>query len=50
MAQQQWQFVDSGGGFYRVRSRHSGKVLDVYGWSTSDGAAIVQLTQTNPTC
>ena len=26
---QQWQFVDSGGGFYRIRSRHSGKVLDV---------------------
>ena len=28
--QQQWQFVDSGGGFYRLRSRLSGKVLDVY--------------------
>src|SRR5688572_15966294 len=23
---QQWQFVDSGGGYYRIRSRHSGKV------------------------
>src|SRR5688572_30637030 len=22
---QQWQFVDSGGGYYRLRSRHSGK-------------------------
>src|SRR4051794_13165802 len=27
---QQWQFVDSGGGYYRLRSRNSGKVLDVY--------------------
>ena len=26
---QQWQFVDSGGGYYRMKSRHSGKVLDV---------------------
>ncbi|MEV0162012.1 RICIN domain-containing protein, partial [Nonomuraea fuscirosea] len=31
--QQQWQFVDSGGGYYRVKSRHSGKVLDVSGFS-----------------
>src|SRR5262245_44204546 len=31
--QQQWQFVDSGGGYYRLKSRHSSKVLDVYGWS-----------------
>src|SRR3954454_12174623 len=30
-AQQQWQFVDSGGGYFRLRSRHSGKVLDVSG-------------------
>src|SRR5688572_13203569 len=26
-AWQQWQFVDSGGGYYRIKSRHSGKVL-----------------------
>ena len=26
---QQWQFVDSGSGYYRVKSRLSGKVLDV---------------------
>ena len=39
---QQWQFVDSGGGFYRVRARHSSKVLDVYNWSTADNGAIVQ--------
>ncbi|HEV2784508.1 MAG TPA: non-reducing end alpha-L-arabinofuranosidase family hydrolase [Actinophytocola sp.] len=41
-ANQQWQFVDSGGGFYRLRARHSGKVLDVSGASTADGAAVVQ--------
>jgi hypothetical protein len=41
---QQWQFVDSGGGFYRVRARHSNKVLDVYNWSTADNGAIVQWT------
>ena len=29
-AQQQWQFVDSGGGYYRLKSRLSSKVLDVY--------------------
>ena len=29
-AQQQWQFVDSGNGYYRLKSRLSGKVLDVY--------------------
>ena len=27
-AWQQWQFVDSGAGHYRLRSRHSGKVLE----------------------
>ena len=39
---QQWQFVDAGGGFYRVRARHSNKVLDVYNWSTADNGAIAQ--------
>jgi len=39
---QQFQFVDSGGGYYRVKARHSGKVLDVYGASTANGANIVQ--------
>ncbi len=46
-AQQQWQFVDSGGGFYRLRSKLSGKVLDVSGASTADGGAIVQWSDTN---
>ncbi|SEB79604.1 RICIN domain-containing protein [Streptomyces sp. TLI_105] len=46
-ANQQWQFVDSGGGFYRLKARHSGKVLDVAGASTTDGAAIAQRADAN---
>jgi glycosyl hydrolase family 62/ricin-type beta-trefoil lectin protein len=41
-ANQQWQFVDAGGGFYRLRARHSGKALDVASASTADGATIHQ--------
>ncbi|MGY4911609.1 RICIN domain-containing protein [Micromonospora aurantiaca (nom. illeg.)] len=44
---QQWRFLDSGGGFYRLLNRHSGKVLDNAGWSTSDGTNIVQWTDRN---
>jgi hypothetical protein len=47
--QQQWQFVDSGGGYYRLRSRLSGKVLDVYNFSTANGASIVQWADGNGT-
>jgi hypothetical protein len=39
---QQFQFVDAGGGYYKLRARHSGKVVDVYGKSTADSAQIVQ--------
>jgi hypothetical protein len=39
---QQFQFVDAGGGYYKLRARHSGKVADVLGASTADGAAAVQ--------
>ncbi|GAA3454919.1 non-reducing end alpha-L-arabinofuranosidase family hydrolase [Dactylosporangium matsuzakiense] len=46
---QQWQFVDSGGGYYRLKARHSGKVLDVYNLSTADSAKIVQWTDGNGT-
>jgi Glycosyl hydrolase family 62/Ricin-type beta-trefoil lectin domain-like len=46
---QQWQFVDSGGGFFRLRARHSGKVLDVNGSSTADGADVVQWSDHNGT-
>ncbi|GHH43298.1 family 43 glycosylhydrolase [Lentzea cavernae] len=46
-AWQQWQFVDSGGGYYRVKSRHSGKVLDFP--STADRAGLVQTTDAGRT-
>jgi hypothetical protein len=41
---QQFQFVDSGGGYYRLRARHSGKALDVSNSSTADGAEVMQWT------
>ncbi|MCE6996238.1 PQQ-dependent sugar dehydrogenase [Saccharothrix sp. S26] len=44
-AWQQWQFVDSGGGYYRIRSRHSGMVLSFP--STANGAGLVQTTDAN---
>ncbi|QGZ52476.1 alpha-L-arabinofuranosidase [Streptomyces sp. QHH-9511] len=39
---QRFQFVDSGGGYYRLKAQHSGKALDVYDYSAADGADIVQ--------
>jgi hypothetical protein len=39
---QQFQFVDAGGGYYKLRARHSGSVVDVSGASTADGANVVQ--------
>ncbi|WP_245642283.1 family 43 glycosylhydrolase [Nonomuraea candida] len=48
-AWQQWQFVDSGGGYYRLRSVHSGKVLDIATASTADGADVVLWTDRNAT-
>lgn len=35
------------GGHYRLKSRYSGKVLDVLGRSTADGTDIVQIVETN---
>jgi len=32
--------VDSGGGYYRLKSQNSGKVLDVDNWSTADGGKV----------
>ena len=43
---QQFQFVSPGSGFYRIKARHSGKVLDDANFSTADGAPIVQWTDT----
>ncbi|SFK41749.1 endo-1,4-beta-xylanase [Cellulomonas sp. KH9] len=45
--QQQWQFVSSGNGSYRVKSRLSSKVLDVYAKSTADGGEVVQWSDNN---
>jgi hypothetical protein len=41
--------VASGGEYYRLRSRHSGKVLDDFQWSTAENAQIVQWTDLNGT-
>lgn len=39
---QQFRFLESGGGYYRMLSRNSGLVLDVYEFNDADGADIVQ--------
>ena len=36
-AWQQWQFVDAGGGYYRLQARHSGKFVELEP-NTADGA------------
>lgn len=46
---QQFQFVDSGGGYYRIKARHSSKVIDILNFSTADGANVVQWTDNNTT-
>ena len=46
---QQFRFVDSGSGYYRIQARHSNQVLDVYAKSTANGADIVQWTDNNGT-
>jgi endo-1,4-beta-xylanase len=42
---QQFDFIDSGGGYYRIRARHSGLVLQVA--SSSGGADITQQPDNN---
>ncbi|MEO6085250.1 MAG: glycoside hydrolase N-terminal domain-containing protein [Umezawaea sp.] len=44
---QQFDFIDAGGGYYRIRARHSGLVLQVA--SSSTGADITQQADTNAT-
>ncbi|OLF09691.1 cellulose-binding protein [Actinophytocola xinjiangensis] len=46
-ANQQFDFLDSGGGYYRIRARHSGLVLQVAGANT--GADITQQADTGAT-
>ncbi|MFC5908115.1 RICIN domain-containing protein [Streptacidiphilus monticola] len=44
---QQWRFIDAGGGNYRLLNRNSGKVLDDYNWSKTEGSALVQWRDLN---
>jgi hypothetical protein len=44
---QQFRFIDAGGGYYRIQARHSGLVLDVSGRSSANGADIVQWDDLN---
>ncbi len=44
---QQWRFIDAGGGYYRLQNRNSGKVLDDYGWSKIAGTDMVQWRDLN---
>jgi pectate lyase len=45
--QQQWQFVDAGGGYYQLRSRLSGKALQIA--SAQDGAQLTQQAASSDT-
>jgi hypothetical protein len=38
----QWEFRPDSHGFFEIRNRVTGKCMDVYGWSTSDGGRVVQ--------
>jgi GH43 family beta-xylosidase len=47
LAVQQWQFVSAGSGWYKIRSVHSGKVLELP--NSADGTQLVQSTDRNAT-
>ncbi|MBM2620265.1 RICIN domain-containing protein [Actinoplanes sp. LDG1-06] len=44
---QQWQFVDVGSGYYKIRSRHSGLVLELP--NATDGTQLIQNTDNGTT-
>jgi hypothetical protein len=46
---QQFRFIDAGGGYYRIQARHSNHVLETYEWNADDGATIAQWTDLNGT-
>jgi hypothetical protein len=46
---QQFRFIDAGGGYYRIQARHSNLVLEVYEWNANNGATIAQWTDLNGT-
>ena len=39
---QRYAFTDMGAGQYQIRPKMSNKCLDVAGWGTNDGSAIIQ--------
>jgi len=43
-ANQRWLPIDRGGGRYEIRSKLSGKTLDVEGASPNSGANLIQMT------
>ena len=45
-ANQRFGGEDAGDRFYRIRAKHSGKVLDVTGGSRENGARVIQWDQT----
>ncbi|MFC0534112.1 RICIN domain-containing protein, partial [Phytohabitans kaempferiae] len=47
LAVQRWRFVDAGSGYYKIRSVHSGKVLEVP--NATDGARLVQMADSGNT-
>ncbi|WP_205327951.1 RICIN domain-containing protein [Glycomyces sp. YM15] len=46
---QQFRFLDSGGGYYRIQARHSNLVFDVWEWNAENGATIAQWNDLNAT-
>ncbi len=44
---QQWQFVDAGSGYYKIKSRHSGLVLELP--NATDGTQLIQSTDNGTT-
>ncbi|MBL7258117.1 RICIN domain-containing protein [Paractinoplanes lichenicola] len=44
---QQWQFVDAGSGYYKIKSRHSGLVLELP--NANDGTQLIQNTDNGTT-
>jgi hypothetical protein len=47
VANERFQFIPGGNGYYYLKAMHSGKVLDVNAYSTEDGAKVQQWSQ-NP--
>lgn len=45
--QQQWQFIEADSGYYKIKSRHSGKVLELP--DAQDGTQLVQNTDSGST-